>query len=214
MKPARLIAEGRRLARPCVFLRPGRRGRVAATWHEYDEDEVQHTGYRCWLTIDARFVPGISDKVSGFISVYTDAKRTKGGRIEVHAKAPTRPGITLRATEESVLPPIDAVFAQGSAAIEDWLTKNDWSRDDRYNSNFRDRAVVEAYERVWFQEFPFFIKDAPYAVLGGWHLPGPDDDWYSLISEQLLVQTLRDSEPWVEAWRLRNGKFRVIQRVT
>jgi hypothetical protein len=33
-------------------------------------------------------------------------------------------------------------------------------------------------------------------------------------SLRLLVFTIRDSDPWVEAWRTRAGQFRVIQRIT
>ena len=51
-------------------------------------------------------------------------------------------------------------------------------------------------------------------LLGGWHFPMADDDWHELIDEQLIAFTIRDSEPWVEAWRMRAGQFRVIQRIT
>jgi hypothetical protein len=53
-----------------------------------------------------------------------------------------------------------------------------------------------------------------YAMLGGWHFPGQDDDWAELVDEQLMVLTFRDSEPWVEGWRMRSGDFKVIQRIT
>jgi hypothetical protein len=45
-------------------------------------------------------------------------------------------------------------------------------------------------------------------------MPMADDDWHDLLDEQLMVFTIRDSEPWVEAWRTRTGQFRVIQRIT
>jgi hypothetical protein len=41
-----------------------------------------------------------------------------------------------------------------------------------------------------------------------------DDDWHDLLDERLMVFTIRDSEPWVEAWRTRAGQFSVIQRIT
>ena len=51
-------------------------------------------------------------------------------------------------------------------------------------------------------------------MLGGWHFPFPDSDWADLIDEQLIALTIRDSEPWVEAWKMKNNEFKVIQRIT
>lgn len=220
MTPDALIAEGRRLARPCVFLR--RRGSFlwrgesgpAAVWHDRDAAEIDETGFRCWITVDTRFVLGLVKHVSGFLSVHTDEQECEGGRIEVHATWPEKPGTQLYATEEPVLPPIEVIFVRGSAAVGQWLAANDWPRDERYNDNFRDRAIVKAYERRWAEEYPLYRQDGTYAVLGGWHWPCTDDDWHQLMNEQLMVLTVKDSEPWVEAWRLRSGLFKVIQRIT
>jgi hypothetical protein len=113
-----------------------------------------------------------------------------------------------------VLPPIDAVFARGSEAVGEWIRSHGWERTDRYNDNFKDAAIVREYEHIWTREFPLYSESDVYAVLGGWHWPCADDDWHALIDEQLMVLTVRDSEPWVEAWRTRTGQFRVIQRIT
>ena len=102
----------------------------------------------------------------------------------------------------------------GSEAVAEWLAANDWPREERYNDNFPDRAIVEHYEREWMHSYPLYLGDDTYAVLGGWHFPNADDDWYELLDEQLVVLTLHDSEPWVEAWRLRSGGFQVVQRIT
>ncbi len=113
-----------------------------------------------------------------------------------------------------MLPPIDAVFARGSGIVEAWIKSHGWDRHERYNNNFKDKAVVDAYDDVHRQEYPLYFESDIYAMLGGWHWPGQDHDWHDLIDEQLMVLTLRDSEPWVEAWRTRAGKFKVIQRIT
>jgi hypothetical protein len=42
-----LLAEGRKLERPCVFLRPTGTGPVAAVWYERDYGEIDSTGHRC-----------------------------------------------------------------------------------------------------------------------------------------------------------------------
>ena len=138
----------------------------------------------------------------------------RGGAVEVVASWPHRAGTALYAQPASVLPPVDAVFARGSAAVGTWIGEHGWSRADRYNSTFGGRAVVEPYERLWFREYPIYGSPDIYAVLGGWHFPCADDDWHALIDETLMVVTLRDCEPWVEAWRTRAGGFKVIQRIT
>jgi hypothetical protein len=112
-----------------------------------------------------------------------------------------------------VLPPIDAVIYRGSPAIDPWLEANRWNRTWRYNDNFGDRKIVQAYEDLWRSEYPAYQSDV-YAALGGWHWPGPDDDWHLLADETLLALTVADAEPWVEAWQLRSGGYRVIQRVS
>jgi len=80
--------------------------------------------------------------------------------------------------------------------------------------NFRDKAVTRRYWDVLEKEFPMFFESDVFAMLGGWHFPGQDDDWEELMDEHLMVLTFRDSEPWVEAWRLRTGEFKVLRRIT
>jgi hypothetical protein len=214
MTSEQLIEEGRKLQRPCVFLRPQGSGPVAAIWHERDDDEIESTGHHCWLTVDARHVPGLPPSVTGYISVFTDEEKCQGGRVEVTPSWPKRAGTDLYAHTASVLPPIDAVFARGSEAVGEWIRSHGWERTDRYNDNFKDAAIAREYERVWMREFPLYSESDVHAVLGGWHWPCADDDWHDLIDEQLMVLTVRDSEPWVEAWRTPTGQFRVIQRIT
>jgi hypothetical protein len=214
MTSDQLIAEGRQLMRPSLFLRPEASGPVAAVWYDYDEAEVDSTGHRLWLTVDAPFVPGIPEVATGCLSIFTDAEKCQGGFVEVTPSFPKRTGMALYAHEASVLPPIDAVFARGSVAVEAWIRSHGWDRSERYNDNFKGRDIVEAYERVWMEEFPLYAGPDVYAALGGWHWPGPDDDWHRLIDERLIVTTYRDSEPWVEAWSTQRGEFKVIQRIT
>ena len=214
MTVEQLIEEGRKLQRPCAFLRAQGTGPVAAIWHAPDDEEIESTGHRCWLTVDARYIPGLPQSVSGFISVFTDEEECEGGRVRLARTWPKRAGTKLYADSVSVLPPVDAVFQRGSEAVVEWLRANNWQRDWRYNDNFKDKAVVAGYHKVWFKEYPLYFEAGIYAVLGGWHWPGPDPDWEQLIDEQLMVLTIRDSEPWVEAWRTRAGDFKVIQRIT
>ena len=214
MTAEQLIAEGRKLQRPCFFLRPEVSGEVAAIWHERDEDEIESTGHHCWLTVDSRFIPGLPSSVNDYISIFTNENDCQSGKVEVAVTKPKRSGVKLYADPASVLPPIEVVLARGSEAVGDWLKVNNWPRDCRYDDFFSDHAIVSVYRKIWFEEYPLYSNSDIYAMLGGWHWTGPDNDWYDLIDENLMVLTIRDSEPWVEAWRIKSGEFKVIQRIT
>ena len=149
-----LIAEGRKLQRPCNFLRPEGVGPVAAVWHERDDDEIERTGHHCWLTVTAASVPGLPEPRSGYLSISTDEQACQGCRISTVFSWPERGGVPLYAQPVFVLPPIDAVFARGSEAVGDWIHSLGWERTCRYNDNFKDAQTVLEYERVWMEEFP------------------------------------------------------------
>ncbi|HTV42944.1 MAG TPA: hypothetical protein VMF08_20435 [Candidatus Sulfotelmatobacter sp.] len=212
MTAEQLIEEGRKLQRPCFLLRPEVSGEVAAVWYERSNEELFETGRECWLTVDARFVPGFTPPLTGFISVFTQG--CERGHVEISNSWPERKGTKLYAHPASILPPLDAVFARGSEAVDEWLRANDWERGWRYNRNFKDKATVKAYGNIFFKEYPLYFESDIYAMLGGWHFPGQDPDWEDLIDEQLMVLTFRESEPWVETWRMKSGDFKVIQRIT
>ncbi|MDR3460492.1 MAG: hypothetical protein P4N60_23940 [Verrucomicrobiae bacterium] len=214
MTPDQLIAEGRKLQRPCYFLRPEVSGEIAAIWYERDDDEIEETGHRCWLTVDSRFVSALPSSITGYISVFSNEDDCESGKVEISATWPNRDGIKLYAHKADVIPPLDAVMALGSDAVGEWLRANGWQRGWRYNNNFKDKATVNAYWKVWEDEYPLYFESDIYAMLGGWHWPGQDDDWYDLVDDQLMVLTFRDSEPWVEAWLTKSGGFKVIQRIT
>jgi hypothetical protein len=214
MTSEQLIAEGRRLQRPCLFLRPEAYGALAATWHDWNLQKKRMNPNRPLVTIDARRIPGNPLQDFGYLTVFIDEANCKAGKVEVASSWPTFPGTKLYAYPAEVLPPIEAVFARGSEEIGAWLTENSWSRDERYNDNFADREIVAPYMELWQKEFPLYFDSDIYAMLGGWHWPGADSDWYDLIDDQLMVLTFREAEPWVEAWRTRGGAFKIIQRIT
>jgi hypothetical protein len=206
-----LIAEGRRLQRRAILLTSDGSGDPAAVWYGHHYEQKARDGHRCWISVNASFIPSFAGR--GWLSIFTDDESCQGGRVDVSSAPLKSDGIRLYPKEIAVLPPIDAVIACGSTVVERWLAGNEWQRDWRYNSKFRDRAVVERYEAVERQENPLYWKGA-YATLGGWHMGWPDDDWHDLLDAKLLVHTYMDSEPWVEAWQLPSGEMKVIQRIT
>lgn len=219
-----LVQEGRRLARPCVYLKDRGTGPAAGVWYEQERDavrqEVEATGELFWLAVDSTLVPGLSPRpASGrYLGVYTNEEDCETGRVEAAAALPPGPdgrrAVALYARPAAPLPPLDAVFARGSEAVADWLRENGWPPGVRLNGNFGDRAVASGYERLWQAECPEFSDPDVYAVLGGWHLPGAEAGWHDRIDTPLVVWTLRDAEPRVEVWSDSAEEFTVIQRNT
>ena len=157
-------------------------------------------------------MPGFESAAAPFVTISTRLEDMTG-RVDVISALPA--GLPLHAHRVEILPPIEGVFALGGERVAAWLRANGWERTQRCGPGFPDRALVEAYERVWFEEYPVYggHPDA-WAMLGGWHLPGADDDWYDLVPQRLIALTLRDSEPWAEAWQRPDGGLHVIQRIT
>jgi hypothetical protein len=216
MTGTELIAEGEHLAKQCVLLTSnGVEQEFAAVWRGPGIVPAPPGPYRHWLTIDCRFLPrGIGPSL-GCLSVYTDEESCEGGAA-VHGSSQklerTEDGKPLYAHEARSLPPIDAIFRFGSERVQQWLRKHNWSPEWGHNDNFGDPVPVNEYERAYQSQCPLY-SDGTFATLGGWHFPWPDGDWVELLNEQLLVWTVRDSEPWVEVWNTKNG-FRVMQRIT
>jgi len=208
-----LINEGRRLQRKCNFLKPGGKGEPDAMWFESDPDDESITDWRRWLTIRSDAVPQDNPRGTFYVSLYTH--RDEHGLLDFVDGWPPRNGAPLYAHAVNVLPPIDAVFALGSEEVGEWLAFHKWNKNERYNSNFGDAGLVQEYMEIWRSEYPVFETDPDvYAMTGGWHLPGQDRDWHDLIPAKLLIMTIRDSEPWVEAFKLPGGEYKVFQRIT
>ena len=206
-----LIGEGRRLQRACVFLKGDGTGDPVAVWHHEFVRTRAEGDFEPWFSVDTRFIPGFDPAQARFVTICT-SNEDETGRIDALPALPS--GLPLYAHAAAVLPSIEAIFALGGEKVAAWLQANRWERSQRYSSGFPDRALVEAYGRQWVDEHPILGRHADlYAALGGWHLPGADDDWFDLIDERLLAVTVKDSEPWVEAWQKPAGDLHVIQRI-
>jgi hypothetical protein len=165
-----LIHEGRRLQRRTVLLTSDGSGEPAALWYGHDYEEELPGGHRCWLSVNSRFIPLFDGR--GWLSIFTDDNSCQGGRVDVSSTPLKASGLPLYAKEIEILPPIDAVIARGSPAVDQWLAANDWERDCPYNSNFRDHATVEKYEAIVRRENPLYWNDA-YATWAVGTTPGP-----------------------------------------
>ncbi|MDF3083080.1 hypothetical protein [Burkholderia sola] len=188
------LNEARRLARPCRQYRFAADGEpVTGYWHGVDD------GALC-ISIERDGV---------WLNVYLDDGGT-GGRVETSTH-PVRSDRPLCRSDALSLPPVDAVFRFGSAAIGAYLDAHGWQRDWGFNGNFKGAAAHD-YEREWMAQCPLYA-DGVVAVAGGWHMPWPDDDWNEPIDVELVLWTFEESEPWVEVFS--NGsRYSVIQRIT
>ena len=212
MTPEELIAEGRKIERQTILLTPNGAGEEAAIWYGNDHQWITDDLFRCWLAVDTKYIPNFDNR--GWMLILTDDDFTSRElRVEFIPQKPSKNGTRLYPKEIRLIPPIDAVIARGSPSVDLWLKKNKWDRQTRYNSNFPDQEAIKPYETLERQENPLYWEEA-YATLGGWHIGWADDGWHDLIDETLLVHTYRDSEPWLEVWKMRNGQLKVIERIT
>lgn len=187
-------AEARRLARPCRYYR-------FATGTE------PVSGY--WHGVKAGTLCASIERNGEWLNVYLD-EEFQSGRVEVTASPILSDRPLCRSDAES-LPPVDAVFLFGSAAIGSYLDKHGWQRDWEFNNNFKGRAAHE-YTREWAKQCPLYMGGI-VAVEGGWNVPWPEGDWRSLVDSELVLWTLEESEPWVEVFN-DTKQYTVFQRVT
>ncbi|EMN5133992.1 hypothetical protein RVV79_007191 [Burkholderia contaminans] len=186
------LIEARRLARPSHQYR-------------FAEDGEPVTGY--WHGVEAGALCLSVEREGTWLNVYLDADGASG-RVKT-ATQPLRSERPLYRTDATSLPPIEAVFRFGSAAIDAYLDAHGWQRDWGFNSNFKGIAAHD-YEREWMAQCPLYTGGV-VAVAGGWNMPWPDDD--ELIGLDLVLWTFEESEPWVEVFS-DGGRYSVIQRIT
>jgi hypothetical protein len=208
-----LLKEAEALRRDCYFLKATGNGEPVGLWFESDDDYEEVSGLRRWLTLRADALPNAKAPPTVYFSIYTGDNLS--GCLNLTDGWPPARGTLLYAHPASVIPPIDAIFSLGSKLVSTWLKQLGWKRKDRPGRNFPGWNLIEEYQDIWMRQHPVF-HDAQdiYAITGGWHMPTQWHDWHRLTKSKLLVTTVRDSEPWVEAFQMPNGSYKVIQRST
>lgn len=187
-----LKREAETLVRPAVLLSLEEAGDVLAWWYEPP-------------------LVGVVAAVRRGVTTLTVSPEASVNRQVLSVAQPPAGGVPLYGRPHKSMPPIEAIFLLGSDVVGEWLKENKWDRSWGYNDNFPDSSIVAAYERWWQSEHPFYSGEG-VALMGGWHFVWPDDDWYELVREELVLWTLR-SEPWVEVWAADQG-YRLVKRVT
>ena len=213
MNASELIAEGKRLAKPCIYLRKDGEGLPVAAWGGPPGVSRPPGSVRHWLTLDCTLLPKEFGTANGSASVFSDEDSAGAFVVDPSARFSSPPaGVALFAHSTLSLPPIDAVFRFGSDKVHAWLAQHGWEPTWGHNDNFKDSAPVQGYEIAFQDQYPLYTGGA-HAVLGGWHFPWPDDDWDGRLNETLVLSTFEDSEPWIEVW-FKDGAFNVMQRIT
>lgn len=222
MTDQQLIEAGEHLAKPCFRLteEPQESG-VVAYWGGtgradiptvFPEFVTAFTERRHWITVDCSWLERLGFQIRGTLSLYEDV-RTEGGNVGSIFHEPNLAfgkqkvdGIPLYAVAASSFPPIQALCLHGGADVAEWLKGQGLERIDY------DAVQNSAYTKHWRESCPLFRNDCA-AVLGGWHVQWPDDDFYMPPEMRLLFWTLKDSEPWAEVW-WRQPNLRVKFRIT
>jgi hypothetical protein len=180
---------------------------------------------RHWISVDCRWLGRNGFNVRGWLSVYA----IPGGFTVANDPAAVlsvlpQDGVSLFGREEASLPSDEVLEAY--LLPEEIRTLKAWEGAAEY---FKQAAL----------DCPLFRTDL-VAVLGGWHVGWPDGppelprlrelnqrinraggpgclsaaEKFRCEPYQLVLWTLRDSEPWVEVWSDGEGELHAVRRIT
>jgi hypothetical protein len=221
-----LIAEGETLARPCFLMSSSRSSRLAGYWGGERADKPNRVpagakrlaSRRHIVTIDEGLLAELGLPATAPLSLFetTDIE----GRQFHHAereRAPLFAAITctgepLYATPARSFPPLAAVCLYGSSAVEAWMKERGLARHD-YGALGGD-PLGRAYMREFVRRSPFYSSDDD-AIVGGWHMMWPDDNFFMPMEMRLVLTTKREAEPYFEIWvAAGSGNVSVRRRIT
>lgn len=221
MNTAQIIAEFRKLSRPCQFLAAANPGdQILGVWGGTKGVVPPPPGlWEHRLTIDCTWLARNGFNLRGCLSVYGDA----GGKTQNMFTAVNNPqailpaefddGIPLSGLEQPSLPPIEDIVSSGQSLIEGRLKALGVSVNDLWKKEFRRSEEADRYDRDYHESCPLEMADTEgiYAAMGGWHLMWPDDEAYERDG-RLVLWTFHGGEPYLEVWLTSTGELRVQPR--
>ena len=208
-----VIAEGQRLAKPAALLTVVPSGPVVGRWYGYDAYEVDEYDNFCILTIDAKISPEPQRQEDTLLSLFVDETNCESGFMTQSSEWPDFEGLPLFAHVEQVPAPLHAILKFGSRQVQDWLNDINWELDESSAFYYPYHEAPDRYFSMYTDMHPLYREDV-FAMVGGWHYPFPDNDWFENLDSYLSLMTIRDSEPWIEAWQRPKGQYDVLHRVT
>lgn len=225
-----LINEGERLQKPSLLLtdQVTSDGKIWGYWGN-DEQPVEGSNQqanspnldrRHWISLDTSWLAQHSARLTaGILSVYQynhPARNAPAGSVifqpgQRFEHIPNS-GLPLYGIKQPSFPPLEALCLYGGNRVQEWLQGIEASRYDYDHVSQTD--LGKKYQAEWMKRSPFYMNDADIvAVMGGWHMLWPEDDFYMPGEMNLIVWTFREAEPWVEVWE-RLPNFRVYFRTT
>lgn len=198
-----LIAEGERLARPCLILSESQPDEpVVGLWGNRDDTDTE--GPLLWIRVDCAWLQQRGFDLDGYLSVYADTEYCDFTVVHTpRERLPVRVGteIPLSGREGRSLPQEEAILVLGEATTG------------------RREAVSGEAIRL-YRGLQLGSAFAGWATLGGWRMSWPDDDddpeelafWQ--VNRTLVLRTSHDAEPWVEVWRHSDGRLEAVARIT
>jgi hypothetical protein len=211
MKLDDLIAEGESLIRPCFLLTRTPPARLGGFWGGERRDKPNALppeatalkSLRHIITIDEALLAELRLPSAAPLSLF-EAKHVDGNESYRVERAPSPPfeeisctGEPLYAVPADSFPPIEAVCLYGSARIREWLRKLGLARH-QYSDVFCS-PIARQYMDEFTRRAPLYSGKAD-AIVGGWHVIWPEDDFFMPLEMRLVLTTIRDSEPFFEIW--------------
>ena len=201
-----LIAEAERLARPSFLLSRARSpADIVGWWRGMKRPVEGRKDDTHRISIDCGRLPARSGPIEGEIGVYDVAPRWNWP-VPIHVEH-VRTGTfdrvadatPLSGREALSLPPLEALCLYGGPPVEEWLASAGLERTDYEAAAALD--VAREYQAHFHDHCPLYsVSGEVAAVLGGWHLMWPDDDFYIPAEMRLVVWTLWEAEPWIEVF--------------
>jgi hypothetical protein len=210
MTLAELIAEGEALARACSLLGEKPTDRVGAYWNGERGDRPNSvpptaTAVRSQqhiITIDKTLMNDLGMKSRYSPGLFEVDYVGRGDRPSVEVDETEFrdipfTGIRLYATAGTSFPPFEAICLYGSGKVETWLRSKGL---ERYQYEYAaQEPLAEEYNAEFMRRSPLYTRGAD-AVVGGWHMMWPADDFFFPLEIRLVVLTMREAEPYWEIY--------------
>jgi len=217
MTPDQLIAEGDAIAKKCFLLIPEVSGPVVGYWGGTRSDipdsfpEItnsrptklaRYTSRRHVMSIDDSLLNLLGIDRLGPVGLFEWESTDKNHQLNVdrdprrHFKNFTCSGLPLYAIESRSFPPVEALCLHGSERIGTWLSSMGLARHEYWRV---PRDQISEYEEHYSKQSAFNHQKA-HAIVGGWHVMWPEDDFYIPPELTFIALTLHDAEPWYTVW--------------
>lgn len=200
-----LVAEGQRLAKPAILLRP-KGTEVIAIAGGNGVGEPPRKAMEHILTVACSALPDNPNGLTGVIGVYRvdEDAMVKAVYFPDAQLSRATGGTKLHGARHDCLPPFGVLVQKGSAAVKKWFQSQKVAgRDAESWAESRtqgDFPELDRYLAAFRASHPFFTVKSKTNnfMLGGWTLEYPSgSEWFAIMNKPLLISKL-GGEPWLE----------------